>query len=327
MTPDHDPVRVSMLLIAYNQAHTVRAAIEAALAQTHSPLEILVSDDASTDDTYAVMQEALRGYTGPHRVRLMRNERNLGIGAHVSKVALAAEGELLLVTAGDDTSHPQRAARMAELWQASGRQLDLIACSLQDIDAEGRELSRIVPSDLSRWRSADDWLRERPHVVGAGQAWTRRLFERFGPMPQGVVAEDLVVVFRAIVSGGAITVDEPLVSYRQGGLSRPPKPASAADVVARWVRNATHSVVEYATLQADADRAGCGDAMRAWAAPRLQKEELVLALFGPKRSPRPWHALAAASAVPLQARWRLLVYRFAPGLLAPVFWLKGLRRR
>ena len=52
----------SMLLIAYNQQFTIADAIRGALAQTYSPLEIVVSDDASNDTTLAAMQAALAGY-------------------------------------------------------------------------------------------------------------------------------------------------------------------------------------------------------------------------------------------------------------------------
>ena len=90
MTP-----RVSLLLIAYRQAATVRAAIEGALAQTGPPIEIIVSDDASDDDTWAQMQAAVAGYAGPHTVRLNRNPANLGIGAHLSRLVAMSSGEAL----------------------------------------------------------------------------------------------------------------------------------------------------------------------------------------------------------------------------------------
>ena len=64
----------------------MRASIEAAFAQTWSPLEILLSDDCSPDGTFAVMQEMAAAYSGPHRVILNRNPKNLGITAHVDRI-------------------------------------------------------------------------------------------------------------------------------------------------------------------------------------------------------------------------------------------------
>ncbi|MEO8808402.1 MAG: glycosyltransferase, partial [Burkholderiaceae bacterium] len=79
-----DAPLASLLLIAYQQEKTVAQAVAGALSQTYTPLEIILSDDASNDGTFAAMQAAVAGYTGPHHILLNRNPRNLGIGAHLS---------------------------------------------------------------------------------------------------------------------------------------------------------------------------------------------------------------------------------------------------
>ena len=55
-------------MIAYNQARFIRQAVESALAQTFSPMEILLSDDCSTDGTFEIIQEVVKGYSGHHNV-------------------------------------------------------------------------------------------------------------------------------------------------------------------------------------------------------------------------------------------------------------------
>ncbi len=175
MTPAADPPAAerplaSILLIAFNQQATVAQAIAGALAQTYSPLEIVASDDASSDRTFAAMEAALAGYAGPHRVRLNRNPRNLGIGAHLSHLVSLSHGELLFVAAGDDVSLPQRCERVVAAWLASGKRLDLIASALQDLDEHGQVHETITPSDLASYRNAADWLARPPFVVGAAQA-------------------------------------------------------------------------------------------------------------------------------------------------------------
>ncbi len=313
---------VSMLLIAYRQPATVGEAIAGALAQTYSPLEIVISDDASDDSTWAAIEAAVAGYAGPHRLRLNRNPVNLGIGAHLAKLASLAQGELLFVAAGDDVSLPTRCERVVASWMASGKRLDLIASALVDIDADGTPRERIVPSDLSTYRDATDWLARPPHVVGAAQAWTRRLLDRFGPLPPGVVAEDLLMVFRAICSGGAVTLDEALVHYRRGGLSRRRRVFSAADDAARLLRNSQHAIVEYEQLLADGRVAGQLDAIGPAIEARLARERLVRDMLGDPPATGRWRRLAAARAVAVGFRLRLLVHAGAPWLLAPWFALK-----
>lgn len=317
-----DAPLLSLLLIAYRQQATVGEAVAAALAQTYSPLEIIVSDDASDDASFAAIEAAVAGYAGPHRVVLNRNPRNLGIGAHISRLVGMSCGELIVIAAGDDVSLPQRCERVAAAWLASGRRLDLVASALEDLDEAGTVHERITPTDLAAYRGAADWIARPPFVVGAAQAWTRRLFDRFGPLPEGVVAEDLIMVFRAIVSGGAATLAEPLVRYRRGGISRRRRSFSAGQVVERLLKDARHSLVELPQLLADARIAGQLDAVEPALARQLARATFLRDLFAATRRTERLRLVARSSDVALAQRLRLGVYALAPGLLAPLFWAK-----
>jgi glycosyltransferase involved in cell wall biosynthesis len=57
-----------LLVLTYNQATVVEAAVQSCLAQVGEPLEIVLSDDASTDGTYALLLEMAAAYRGPHQV-------------------------------------------------------------------------------------------------------------------------------------------------------------------------------------------------------------------------------------------------------------------
>ena len=326
MTDTERPL-ASMLVLAYQQATTIEAAVRSGLAQTYTPLEIVISDDASTDGTWAAIERAVAGYAGPHRIVLNRNATNLGIGAHLNRMVGLSHGELLFVAAGDDVSLPQRCARVMDAWLAAGRRPDLVSSALVDLDEAGRTHDTITPTDLSTYRTAADWIARPPHVVGAAQAWTRRVFDRFGPMPAGTVAEDLLMVFRAIVSGGAITLAEPLVQYRRGGISRRRRNLHARDVVERLLKNNRHALVELPQLLADARRAGQLEAVEDALSLQFEREVCVRVVFGATPLAQRWRAVVAARRVPLALRARLLVYAGCPALLAPLFALKRVAKR
>ena len=313
---------VTMLVLAYQQAASIEEAIRGALAQTHSPLEVVISDDASTDGTWASIERAVAGYTGPHRLVLNRNAANLGIGAHIDKMVALSRGELLFIAAGDDISLPQRCQRVVDAWLAAERRPDLISSNLIDLDERGRTHATIAPTDLSTYRNAADWLARPPHVIGAAQAWTRRVFDRFGPLPAGTVAEDWLMVFRAIVSGGAITLVEPLVQYRRGGISRRRRNRHAKDVVERLLKNNRHALVELPQLLADAKRAGQLEAVEDALSLQFEREVFVRDVFGSGTFGARWKAFVAAQRVPLMLRLRLLAYSTCPALLTPFFALK-----
>ena len=321
------PPSASILLMAYNQQATVQAAVEAALAQTGEPIEIIVSDDASTDATFTVMQRSVAGYAGPHTVRLNRNPVNLGIGAHISRLVGLSHGDMLFIAAGDDVSLPQRCERVMQAWRAQGRRADLIAAELIDIDAAGHVHGTLRPTDLASYRNAADWLARPPYVVGAAQAWTRRVFERYGPLPAGVVGEDLIMVFRAIGAGGAFTLAEPLVKYRRGGVSRRVRNLSAHDVVRRAVKSSGAALAELPQLLADALTMGQLPTVQPTLERQLARARFVHALFAVTGFAPKLRLVLSAGGVPWGARLRFAVYALCPWLLAPAFLLKRLFSR
>ncbi len=107
---------------------------------------------------------------------------------------------------------PNRCERVVGFWLEHGGRPDLIATDLADMDDAGTLHEPSPPTDLGTYRNIDDWLAASPYLIGAAHAWSRRLFERFGPMMPGAAAEDRIMTFRAIVSGGALSLREPLVS-------------------------------------------------------------------------------------------------------------------
>jgi len=211
--------RATLALLAFNQERFIDAAIRSALDQDCEPIRVVLSDDCSTDGTFARMEDARARYSGRHEVIVRRNPRNLGIAEHVNAIAGLCSGQLIVLMAGDDLSLPSRVRRTLETWDSSGGALDLVACDVIDMLETGEDAGILRVDLLQEWTRITQWTQRRPYVVGAGQAFTYRLWERFGPLQPDAVEEDQVNTLRAICAGGARTIREPLVRYRRGGLS------------------------------------------------------------------------------------------------------------
>jgi len=91
--------RLSLCIPTWNQAHTLPALFESVLAQDDPSIEIVVRDNASTDDTERVCAEYARRCP---RLRYARNEANLGFCANALTVALDARGEFIWFLGADD---------------------------------------------------------------------------------------------------------------------------------------------------------------------------------------------------------------------------------
>ena len=73
-------MKVTAGVKCYNNVRHVRAALESAFAQSYRPLEIVVSDDGSTDGSWDVVREVVAAHKGEKGVEVVlnRNESNLG---------------------------------------------------------------------------------------------------------------------------------------------------------------------------------------------------------------------------------------------------------
>ena len=161
--------RVAILLFTYNQAETAGEALRSCLAQTGEPVEIVASDDASSDETYAILQREAAAYVGPHRVRVQRNAATLGIPGHYNRLVDQTTSELLVTAAGDDISAPDRVARLLQAWDSTGRKADLVSSHVTDLAADGTVHGVLQVDDLGSLRRIDDWSGAAPrcHRCGA----------------------------------------------------------------------------------------------------------------------------------------------------------------
>jgi hypothetical protein len=189
-------------------------------------------------------------------------------------------------------------------WRAGGCKADLVASTLTSMTKDGQLGATIEVDDLGLWRSIDDWGRKRPYVVGAGHAWTRRLFRRFGPLAPGIAYEDQIMTFRAICSGGAVTVPRALVRYRSGGTSARSDSRSPAQRLQRLRTQNDRHLAELDQLQRDAAVAGQGAAVEAILANELQRQRFLGHLLAAPAW-RAFFAAAFSSRHPVPLSWRL----------------------
>lgn len=309
--------RITLAVLAYNQSAFVEDAVRSALAQECEPVEVLLSDDASPDTTFEQMKALAEAYRGPHQVVLRRNEKNLGIGPHFNAVLQAARGELVVMMAGDDISLPDRVALTAKAWDESGTRLDLIACDLIDMSHDGDDLGVIRVDDLSKWSLAE-WAKRRPYIVGAGHAFTKRLFDRFGTLAPGVAYEDQIITLRALCSGGATTIHKPLVRYRRGGVSDRMREFSGAHYVAWTQRQNIKHVALHEQWLSDARLAGCYELVDAATRREHDRELFIRDLLAAGSLPGRLHVTRRAAAVDLGWRVRKVLYWQWPGVAAAV---------
>ena len=102
----------SVIIPAYNVSGIIGRAIRSAAAQTFSPLEILVIDDCSTDDTVEVVRALGREIPS---IRLLSTPANSGPSAARNVGLRAAQGDWIALLDSDDAWRPGRLKRLLEV--------------------------------------------------------------------------------------------------------------------------------------------------------------------------------------------------------------------
>lgn len=214
---------VTFALFSYNQESYIREAVEGALAQTYEALEIIFSDDCSTDMTFEIIKEAVAAYRGPNRVCVRQNAHNMGIAGHLNEVFSRCSGDLIIVAAGDDVSYPYRASALIAAWQRAGKPEAALHSNSRLVGLDGTATGQFKRGCAANpsLSTLSAFVENNFHSVlnGATAAYTRGLVATFGPLTTNL--EDVPLTFRALLTGRLIYVDEVLVDYRVGqGVSR-----------------------------------------------------------------------------------------------------------
>jgi glycosyltransferase involved in cell wall biosynthesis len=209
---------VSICIPVYNGCDFIGQAIESALAQTYENIEVVVLDNASTDDTLAVVS----GFDDV-RLRVERNEITTGAGENWNRALNAAGAEFVKLLSADDYLYPTCVAQQIEGFLVGGERVALV-CSPRDIvDSTGR---RLMTRGLRR-AGLMPGAKARREVVRSG---TNPIGETASALMRARVARDvggfdesdpytidIDLWLRMLSVGDLWVVAQPLSAYRVSG--------------------------------------------------------------------------------------------------------------
>lgn len=214
-------MKVSVIMANYRGAEHLSAAITSVLRQSHADLEVIVSDDASPDDSLAIVRAAA---AGDDRVRLIEAAANAGPAAARNRALEIASGDWIAVVDSDDLLHPERFER---LLAAAGRLgADMIADDLlffgDTVEASGRTLLQplglCVPLTVTTevFLEASGETAQIP-ALGYLKPMIRRSMIGTHRYDESLrIGEDYDFVLRLLLAGGRYAVvPDPMYLYRR----------------------------------------------------------------------------------------------------------------
>jgi hypothetical protein len=207
--------RVTIGMTLYNVERYLPLALDSVLAQDYPDFEIVACDNASTDRTWEIVSDRA---ARDSRLRIYRNESNLGMSANFRRVVELARGELFHLHAHDDLAAPGLLTACVAALDAAGPEAVVAYPLTRLIDGDGRELcSWRDPVEL---RSSRAWQR-----VGHWAARSNLCNELFGVVRTSalrrthlqsdrVVSPDVVMLTELAALGRFVEVPQELFFRR-----------------------------------------------------------------------------------------------------------------
>lgn len=153
--------RVSVCIPAFNAATTIGTTLSSVLAQEVDDLEVIVSDNASSDDTVAVIEAF-----GRSDVRILRQARNIGMVHNYEAVIGASRGDYVKLLCADDVLYPGAIRRELETLLDAGPGIAMVAAR-RDVVVEG--WGRLPRLSSGARRGVEDGAACRRRIVGNGR--------------------------------------------------------------------------------------------------------------------------------------------------------------
>lgn len=202
--------QVSVAMATYNGERYIREQLESIAHQDLQPLELVVTDDGSTDATLQVVGDFAR--SAPFPVKVFRNETRLGYADNFLKAASLCQGDLIAFSDQDDIWVEQKLRVCAKFF--ADPEVLLLAHSAQLIGGSNKYRSRYPHFRLTKMLDHGDPFANRPGFVMLIRKDMINLAQSL-ERPARLNSHDHWLWFLAASAGKVATVADALTLYRQ----------------------------------------------------------------------------------------------------------------
>jgi len=301
--------RVTVGIPTFNRARLLAESIQSVLAQTYTNFSLIVSDNASDDDT----EDVVRSFNDP-RIRYLRSERNVGAIENLNRLIALAETEYLVLLPDDDVLYPDHLRSTVELLERLGS-VGLVHSKFDLIDARSRVIERATPlvSRSAMTIERRDRALERMMVSGWGLCFasvmyrTRAIAEAGGFREEEEPFGDRELWMRVALNWDFAYIDTPLVGFRSHPATITANVAVRHGVNGRE-RGLLHSQLHFERRMDFLDHAP----LERWRTKQLRAMATLQFLVDSAAWGLPWKEVAA--------RLAKLVAEYPRTVLRPAFW-------
>lgn len=196
---------VSVVMPTYEAGDYIQPCLESILSQSYGPLEVVIVDDGSTDDTLSIIKSF-----DDNRVNFIQREGEKGIPSARNKGIEAASGDYIACHDADDRSHPKRFSRQVSYLERNPT-VAAVGSGARLIDSHGKKRARrrVLESP-----SLADLLKQN-HFVHGSTMFRRSALQQVGYYDEWFeLAEDYELFLRLANNYPVKNIDQPLYDLR-----------------------------------------------------------------------------------------------------------------
>lgn len=204
----HAEQLVSVAMATYNGEKYLREQVDSIFNQTHKAIELVITDDASADNTVKIIGELQQKYKN---IRLLQNEKNMGVTKTFERSIKNCTADFIAISDQDDIWEPKKIELLlGELGVADAAYGNSVL-----IDMHGNSMHKSFGSimNLKSYYSAAPFLLNNC-LPGHAILMKREFAEKVIPFPAGMMY-DRWISFYGAGRNGIKYIDLPLVLYRQ----------------------------------------------------------------------------------------------------------------
>jgi glycosyltransferase involved in cell wall biosynthesis len=199
---------VSIAMCTYNGEHFLREQMDSLIAQDYPNLEIIITDDCSTDCTVKILREYEKKHS---HITVIQNEKNLGFKKNFEKAISLCSGKYIALCDQDDVWFPNKIGELARNIGNNG----LIYSNVQLINESGEKINKEFPRSNRLTGKCHMSLLFANCITGHASLITKEVMNEALPIPKGVKLHDHWIALVAAAFKGIKAYPETLSFYRQ----------------------------------------------------------------------------------------------------------------
>ncbi len=238
-----DPL-VSFIVLSYNNAKFLKETLNSCINQTYSNIELIISDDASVDDSQLIIEEFIS--CTDKKITAIFSKKNRGIVANYNRALDFCKGEYIAHIGSDDVNFPNRIEDSLKLILRNN--VSMVIGSMALIDKKNYLIKYGGPNQSDQ--NLENILKNGIKVTSPTMLYDKEIICKYGPIPSNLANEDEELAFRAIICNGIFVSENIFVAYRKHKSSTTQYKLSPLKILKKHVENSQYVIANYESWRA-----------------------------------------------------------------------------